>query len=84
MARKPETWGDRLRHALMGLIAGDRFAYWIKDSAADQIEELNSVAGGGAAIVLVETVKKNGADSATFTLDELLPHSFGPDHLSLP
>lgn len=60
---------DRFRHWLMGVIAGKKFAWWIKDSAAERIESLGSVAGVGAAIVLASTARKNKATEISFVLD---------------
>lgn len=59
---------DRVRHALMTLVAGNRFAWWISDKAHRGIDNL-SVLGAGAAICLVRAVKDMEADSATYDLD---------------
>jgi hypothetical protein len=65
---EPATLANRLRHALMTLIAGRRFAWWISDDAYRRIDSL-SVAGAGAAICLVKAVKDTPFDSATYDLD---------------
>jgi hypothetical protein len=62
------TMLDRLRHATMTLVAGRRFAWWISDSAAGQIDNL-SVLGAGAAICLVRAARDMDADSVTYELD---------------
>ncbi len=58
---------DVIRHWLMGLIAGKKFAYWISDRAQKDIESLG-VAGGGAAICLVKAMDETGATRAEYEL----------------
>ena len=68
---------DSIRHWLMTIIAGRKFAWWISDAAQKRIDTL-SVAGGGAAICLAEAVKKTGASNATYTLGDCkITVSFG-------
>jgi len=57
-----------MREWLMKLLAGSS-PYWISDAAARQFASLHGAIGGGAAIALVDAVKRAQATSATFTLD---------------
>jgi hypothetical protein len=59
---------DRIRHAVMGFVAGRRFAWWISDKAYRGIDNL-SVLGAGAAICLVRAVRDMEMESATYDLD---------------
>lgn len=60
---------DKFRNWLMGVVAGRRFAYWISDKARNQIENLHSVAGVGAAIILVDMARKDGFEEIKISLE---------------